>query len=86
MEVSWEFFEMDPSWAMWWGFLLENSRLTPDWRSRWEGGWQMEMEGNSEFLQIFSVVPALGEVEGCLVGNSRCTPARICAPSLGWKF
>ena len=33
------------------------------------------------FPRIFSVGPGIGEVEGCLVGNYRCTPARLCAPS-----
>ena len=47
----------------------------------------METEGNSGhemgFYLDFSVITGLGEVEIFLVGYSRWTPARLCAPSFG---
>ena len=38
------------------------------------------------FPQKFSVGPGLGEVEGCMVGKSGWTPARLCTPIFCWGF
>ena len=73
MEISWEISELDPIWAMWWGFWLEISRRTLTWRYRRPGGWKLEWKGTRgmrwEFPREFSVGPELCEVEGCVVGN-----------------
>ena len=72
-EVSWEISELDPSWAMWWGFCLEISIRLPNRRSRRTGGRKMEWEGTQGtrwgFSLEFSVGPEIGKVEGCVVGN-----------------
>ena len=73
MKISWGKFELDPSWAMWWGSWLEISRRTPTLRSRWAGGWKMEWKGTRGlrlgFPREFSVGPEVGEVGGCMIGN-----------------
>ena len=73
MEVSWGFFELDRSWAMWWGSWLKISRRTPTRQSRQASSWKMEWKGTRGlrwgFPQKFPVGPKLGEVEGCAVGN-----------------
>ena len=38
------------------------------------------------FPQKFSGRPGLGEMEGCMVRKSGCTPARLCVPGSCWKF
>ena len=66
MEFSWEISELDPSWAMWWGFWLEIYRRTPNRRCRWDDGLKMEQKGTWGMIwgspREFSVGPELGKV------------------------
>ena len=55
------------------GVLVENSIRTLTQRSRRASGWEMECKRTRGmrwgFPREVSVVPELGEVEGCVVGN-----------------
>ena len=68
IEVIWEMFELDPIWAMWWGFWLEISRQTPTSQSRRAVGWKTERKGTRgirwRFPRELSVGSELGGVEG----------------------
>ena len=83
MEVTWDFFELDPSWAMWWGSWLEISKRTPNRKSRWAGGWKMERKGTRGlrwgFPREFSVGPKLGELGEYVVGD-------LNGPQLGYAL
>ena len=70
--------------------LLEIMKWTPNRQSRWASAWKLEWKGTQGvrlgFPQKFSVVPELGEVEGCMVGKSEWTPAQVCTPGFCWKL
>ena len=81
MEVCFNFFDLDPIWAMLWGSWLEISKRTLTRRYRQAGGLKMEWTGTWGmrwgFHQEFSFGPELGEVEGCLV-------EKLNGPQLGY--